>query len=78
MDIHTLFCALQRMYQEIFLNTTHQVKAITIGIIKADPLAKLVIAYLLFAPHTSFPYLSHSTLQDPFSYTYLYMALYLS
>ena len=78
MDMHTLFCALQRMYQAIFFSTTHQVKAITIGIIEDDPLAKLVIAYLLFTPHTSFPYLSHSTLQDLFSYTYLYMALYLS
>ena len=44
-----------------FFNTTHQVKAIAIGIIETNPLAKSVIAPLLFTLHILAHTFLHST-----------------
>ena len=45
------FCALRSNVLDASFNTTHQVKAIVIGISKGSPMAKLVIAPSLYTLH---------------------------
>ena len=53
----TLF---QRMYQVLFFNSTHQVKAIAIGIAKADPLGEICDCSFPLTLHVSLPNLALS------------------
>ena len=60
-----------------FFNTKYQVKAIAIGISKANPLAKLVINLSLFTLHLFLPNLVEFYLKELPPYTHCcYIALY--
>ena len=76
MRVHAHFCSLHRIYQVPF-NATHQVKAIVIGIIEANPLARWLILIFLFIHFThTYPspiqYLIHSKLKELLPHTYFY------
>ena len=61
-----LFLIITEQCTRNFFNTTHQVKAIAIGIIETNPLAKLMITPLLFtlhiSAHTTFLHSTHKEL----------------
>ena len=76
--VHTaLFYSLRRLYQ-LFSNATHQVKAITIGIFKDDPLVlnQLIVPSSIYL-HLSFPRKPQNRYKELFPNTHhFYMDLY--
>ena len=65
-----------KMYQVLFFNATHQVKAIAIAVSEVNPVGELMIVPLLVTLHVTLPNLLHSNLKELTPNTHFYISLY--